>query len=692
MTVGIGGFHVSGTLSMLPRIDSEVQKALDMGCFVFAGEAEEGRLEQVLADALEGTLEPIYNFMSDLPGIERVPIPHLPPDVVKRTYGANSSFDAGRGCPFQCSFCTIINVQGRKSRRRSADDVERIVRAAAAHGLRRFFITDDNFARNKDWELIFDRLIEIRERDGIDLSLIIQVDTLCHRLPNFIDKAARAGVRRVFIGLENISPDNLAAAKKKQNKITEYRKMLLAWKQAKIITYCGYILGFPNDTPERIERDIKTAQQELPIDLLEFFFLTPLPGSEDHKKLYEKGVAMDPDLNKYDLNHAVTAHPLMSQKEWEGIYWRAWELYYSDEHVERVMRRAAATGNSVGKVLFVLNWFIGSIRIERIHPLETGFVRRKFRRDRRSGMPIEPALSFYPRYWTETVVKQLRWLWLWGRMYRPLPGDQAQPGTALLHRRGADPGGGRRERAPRHVPDRRGQGLCRAGAAPRAGPRRHRRCGLAPGATAALPPETSKPQPRRLTRRALPRDTVALARFLIGKMLVHEIDGVRLSGRIVETEAYLVGDAASHAFRGRTPRNGSMFLTRGHAYVYISYGVWAMLNVASEEAGIGAALLLRALQPLEGLDAMRRRRGDVRDIDLARGPGRLAVAMGVSLADDGVDLCGRGPLYLAEGDRRAGDIVTTTRIGITKDADLPLRFFERGNPFVSGPRRLISDA
>jgi len=418
VTVGIGGFHVSGTLAMLPKIDTEVQKALDLGAFVFAGEAEEGRLEEVLRDAHADRLKPIYNYMADLPGIEEVPIPHLPPEVVKRTFGANTSFDAGRGCPFQCSFCTIINVQGRKSRRRSANDVEKIVMANAAKGLRRFFITDDNFARNKDWESIFDRLIEIRENRGVDLSMIIQVDTLCHKLPNFIEKAARAGVRRVFIGLENISPDNLAAAKKKQNKITEYRKMLLAWKRAGVITYCGYILGFPNDTPERIERDIRTAQRELPIDLLEFFFLTPLPGSEDHKKLYEKDVWMDPDLNKYDLNHACTGHPTMSKEEWQRTYWRAWELYYSDEHVETVMRRAAATGNSVGKVLFVLNWFIGSIKIERIHPLECGFMRLKRRRDRRSGMPIEPALTYYPRYLSELAWKQVRWLWLWGRVHR----------------------------------------------------------------------------------------------------------------------------------------------------------------------------------------------------------------------------------------------------------------------------------
>ena len=137
---------------------------------------------------------------------------------------------------------------------------------------------------------------------------MIQVDTLCHKIPNFVEKAKRAGVTRVFIGLENINPDNLAAAKKQQNKITEYRKMLLAWKAQGIITLAGYILGFPADTPESIQRDIAIIQRELPLDILEFFCLTPLPGSEDHQKLWKKGVAMDADLNKYDLEHVCTAH------------------------------------------------------------------------------------------------------------------------------------------------------------------------------------------------------------------------------------------------------------------------------------------------------------------------------------------------------------------------------------------------
>jgi radical SAM superfamily enzyme YgiQ (UPF0313 family) len=188
-------------------------------------------------------------------------------------------------------------VQGRKSRRRSADDVERIVRQNVAQGVHRFFVTDDNFSRNADWEKIFDRLIELRQKEKLNAKFVIQVDTMCHRLPHFIEKAARAGVVRVFIGIESINPDSLAGARKKQNKITEYRKMLLQWKHAGITTIAGYILGFPGDTPESIGATSKIIQRELPIDLLQFFCMTPLPGSEDHQRLYKAGVPMDPDLN-----------------------------------------------------------------------------------------------------------------------------------------------------------------------------------------------------------------------------------------------------------------------------------------------------------------------------------------------------------------------------------------------------------
>lgn len=413
--VAIGGFHVSGTMAMLKERDPFVQKALDLGVTIFAGEAE-GRLGQVLLDAANDKLRKIYNFMDDLPNIENVATPLLPAERVHLTAGATTSFDAGRGCPFSCSFCTIINVQGKKSRRRSPEDIEKIVRANVAQGLHSFFITDDNFARNKDWEIILDRLIELREVEKLKISFIIQVDTLCHKLPNFIEKCKRAGVKRVFIGLENINPDSLLGASKRQNKITDYRAMLLAWKKVGIVTYCGYILGFPGDTQESILHDIEIIKKELPVDLLEFFYLTPLPGSADHKRLHENGIAMDADLNKYDLNHAVTAHAKMSKENWEETYRKAWKTYYTDEHIETVLRRAIATGTSPGKTMFFITWFNGCIDIEGIHPLEGGFLRRKHRKSRRSGLPLENPLIFYPKTFLEIFWKQLRWISLYTRL------------------------------------------------------------------------------------------------------------------------------------------------------------------------------------------------------------------------------------------------------------------------------------
>jgi radical SAM superfamily enzyme YgiQ (UPF0313 family) len=434
--VAVGGFHVSGTMAMLAERDPDVQKALDMGVTVFAGEAE-GRLEQVLKDAFHGELLPIYNFMDDLPDLEGAALPMLPAERVHLTAGATTSLDAGRGCPFACSFCTIINVQGRKSRRRSADDIEKIVRVNVAQGLHSFFITDDNFARNKDWESLLDRLIFLREEEKLNISFIIQVDTLCHKLPGFIEKCKRAGVKRVFIGLENINPDSLLGAKKRQNKITDYRQMLLAWKKVGIVTYCGYILGFPGDTRETIIHDIEVIKRELPVDLLEFFYLTPLPGSEDHKQLQTAGVQMDPDLNKYDLNHAVAPHDRMSKGQWEQAYRDAWETYYTDRHIEAVLRRAIATGTSAGKTMFFITWFKGCIGIEGIHPLEGGFFRRKVRKNRRSTLPRENALVFYPKYFFESLRKQLEWISLYLRLrliYRRVKKDPARFGymdTAL---------------------------------------------------------------------------------------------------------------------------------------------------------------------------------------------------------------------------------------------------------------------
>ena len=413
--VCIGGFHVSGCIAMLPELPQDMREAQAMGISFFAGEAEERRFDEVLRDAWNGTLKPLYNYMNDLPSLQGEPAPFLPRKHVQRTSGSLSSVDLGRGCPYQCSFCTIINVQGRKSRFRTADDLERIVRMNYAEGIKRFFITDDNFARNRDWEVFFDRLIELRNGDFPKIGFTIQVDTLCHKIPNFIEKATAAGVRRVFIGLENINPDNLIAAKKRQNKITEYREMLQKWRDHGAITYAGYILGFPADTKESILRDIEIIKRELPLDILEFFFLTPLPGSEDHKVLSAKGIWMDPDMNKYDLNHRVAHHGKMSDTEWEEAYRAAWAAYYTPDHIRTILRRSAACKlGRPGTTLSTILWFYLMILFEGVHPLEGGALRLKFRRDRRHGMPRESAFVFYPRYGFETLVK----MWRYWSVYR----------------------------------------------------------------------------------------------------------------------------------------------------------------------------------------------------------------------------------------------------------------------------------
>ncbi len=193
---------------------------------------------------------------------------------------------------------------------------------------------------------------------------------------------------------------------------------------------------------------------------------------------------------------------------------------------------------------------------------------------------------------------------------------------------------------------------------------------------------------RTLARAELPSDTVALARGLIGAVLVREAPEGSLSGRIVETEAYPVGDAAGHAYRGETPRNRALFGCRGHAYVYLAYGVAYLLNVSSETAGVGAGVLIRALEPLDGIASMQRIRGVQNVRDLARGPGRLAAALDIDRRLDGIDLCRPGPLWLARDDHDAPDIGISARIGLSRETERPLRFYLRGNRFVSGPQTL----
>ena len=294
----IGGFHVSGMLAMFDHVGPDLQEALDLGVTLFAGEAE-GRIENIVRDAAANSLKPIYNYISDLPALEDAVIPFLPGNSVRKTIGNVTTFDAGRGCPFQCSFCTIINVQGRKSRRRSPDDVERILRLNFAQGVDRFFITDDNFARNKDWEPIFDRIIKLREEDGMDVRFLIQVETLCHKIPNFVAKAKRAGVTRISSASKISIPTTCLPPRSGRTRSPNTATCCSPGRRSA----SGPMPATSSDfrmTHRDGRRDIEIIKKEMPLDVLEFFFLTPLPGSEDHKVLAAKGAPLDPDLNKYD--------------------------------------------------------------------------------------------------------------------------------------------------------------------------------------------------------------------------------------------------------------------------------------------------------------------------------------------------------------------------------------------------------
>ncbi len=397
----IGGFHVSGTMAMLPELRAELEAAAG-GATLVAGEVEE-KWAEILKDAYANRLLKSYNFLDKKPELQGVPAPRMAKRYLRRFIATQSSFDAGRGCPFRCSFCTIINVQGNKMRWRTAGDIEQVVRENHKQGITHFFITDDNFSRNPEWEAIADRLIHLKEKEGLRSSLMLQADTMSHKIPRFIEKMTRAGCRRVFIGMETVNPENLAACGKSQNKLTEYRKMLLAWRDHGAITCAGYIIGFPGDTYESVMRDVEFLKRELPLDLAEFFILTPFPGSEDHQRMTRQGVTMDRDLSRFDASHPVLEHPRMSREEWMLAYHDAWRSFYSREHCLTLMKRRKGPRRRL--VFSSLLWFRSAFFLTGVHPLLGGYFRVRERKSRRPELPREPFVSF----WVKSLFGFLRY-------------------------------------------------------------------------------------------------------------------------------------------------------------------------------------------------------------------------------------------------------------------------------------------
>ncbi len=387
LAVMLGGFHVSGYLALLPEMPADIRRLLDAGVTIVKGEVED-TWAALLRDAAADRLRPVYDFLGAKPVLDDRPLPMIRRKYLRKFVASNfGTLDCGRGCPFECSFCTIINVQGRKMRYRSAEVVERAVRENyRRHKVSFYFFTDDNFARNPNWEAILDTLIRLREAENIPVKFMMQVDVLSWKIPGFLDKAQRAGCQTAFIGMESLNQENLAAAGKRQNRAGEYRDLMEAYRSRGISTHVGYIIGFPADTAESVRQNLADLMEQVQPDHASFFMLTPLPGSVDHLRMVQRGEWLHPDFNLYDSHHETTRHPRMTGGEWLASYREAWQRFYSLENLRAVLGRSSpqAYWNNLYRFL----WYKNSMQTEGRHPMMCGWLRRKGRTERRPGYPV----------------------------------------------------------------------------------------------------------------------------------------------------------------------------------------------------------------------------------------------------------------------------------------------------------------
>jgi radical SAM superfamily enzyme YgiQ (UPF0313 family) len=388
----IGGFHTSGTINMLGETEPDIQVLAKESITIVSGEVEDNWAE-ILADALHGRLKPIYSFAQDLQNLVDIgsaPLPRISPKTMR--HFAKPSFgtaDTSRGCPFACSFCTIINVQGRKMRERSPEAIAELLRRNyREHGVSFYFFTDDNFARKKLWRETFEEIIKLR-KDGIKISFMIQVD-LARKPKDFVRLAGEAGCTQVFIGMESVNPQNLTAEGKGQNKVEEYRNIINEWHDAGIVVHTGYIIGLPFDTKEQVPRDIRYLMDVIQPDQSSFFMLTPLPGSHDHREMKKRGEWMDPDFNKRDSFHATIKHPNMTADEWFQTYDDAWNAFYSKDNMIKILSRWNHHPRNYWNLISVFFWYKNAAVIEKEHPMIAGFFRLKDRISRRPGFAIDP--------------------------------------------------------------------------------------------------------------------------------------------------------------------------------------------------------------------------------------------------------------------------------------------------------------
>lgn len=393
--VMVGGFHVSGVLALFDTPTPELQRLLDAGVSLVRGEAEApGALLKILRDAWAGEMQPIYNIL-EFPDLEHAAVPRVLENLQARFLTRKmATIDTSRGCPFNCSFCTIINVQGRKMRHRSAACVLQAIEDNYTNrAITVYFFTDDNFSRNPVWEQILDGLIAMRQR-GIEIHFMMQTDTQAHRIPRFVEKAAAAGCYLAFIGMESVNPKNLAAVGKTQNNAGSYAGMVEMWHENRILVHVGYIIGLPDDTRESLCLDMESLRNQVKVDFASFFMLVPLPGSHDHWKMVLDCVCTDADLNNYDGLHETFRHPRMAPGEWRLAYDESMREMYSTEHIVNVLLRCSKEQRN--HLFWVFVWY-RYCALEGLHPMATGLLRMKDRTSRRRTFACESVAAYARR-------------------------------------------------------------------------------------------------------------------------------------------------------------------------------------------------------------------------------------------------------------------------------------------------------
>ncbi|MBI4431832.1 MAG: radical SAM protein [Candidatus Omnitrophica bacterium] len=427
MSVLIGGFHVSGVMATLPELTPELQRVKEAGVTLVGGEVE-GHWEDLLRDALNDKLCAVYRYLDHPPSISESPIPMIPANL-RNKYAVRhmATLDCGRGCPYQCSFCTVINVQGRQMRFRSVGAiVEKIRENYYRHKIRHYFFTDDNFCRNGQWENIFDALIRMREEEGIKITFMMQVDTKSYRVDGFIEKASRAGCSQVFIGIESLNEANLKSAGKNQNQTSHFKELIEAYRKAGISPHLAYIIGFPFDGEDSVREDIGKLQ-DLGAEQASFFMLTPLPGSMDYVRMKQGSAILDHDLNNYDSFHETFRHENMRGGSWSRVYWEAWTRFYSVENMKRILYRV--TAKKYWGVFYNFIWYKNAFQVEGGHPMIHGFIRLKGRRNRRKCFSLESHWNYFKRRLSDfsrlvsgwgRLVLEMEEVWLATRKRSPL--------------------------------------------------------------------------------------------------------------------------------------------------------------------------------------------------------------------------------------------------------------------------------